>query len=363
MRNWLLEELKCPICYSQFSVATDTVPVKYQADESNEIEESLLQCTGCQTEYPIICGVAIVVKDFATYISQNFTKITSLATQQGLNISQEMLDYFSSKNLDIAEATSTIPQWTNSQAMQIYLAAHYDNLRSTLSRNHPFITFLESYQTRDFYSVAINMISSHAHQLRRSLDIGCSVGGLTYRLANMSGIVFGIDLAFEAILTARRVLLGSPTPLNQYRLHRQGVNFDRRNLDLNFSEESKVEFLVASAYNLPFSSNCFDLVSVANVVDCVPDPRTMIDSISQFITQSGFFFHTDPYDWELKTAPCQEWFGGHSNLNPEDSIREYLENSCNMKILNEEDAVTWVLRIHERQFHIWFNHCILAQVA
>lgn len=54
MRQWLLEELRCPVCRSNLHLES-AVPIKYQVDNSGEIEEGLIQCESCHAQYPINC--------------------------------------------------------------------------------------------------------------------------------------------------------------------------------------------------------------------------------------------------------------------------------------------------------------------
>ncbi len=119
------------------------------------------------------------------------------------------------------------------------------------------------------------------------LDVGCGAGLLTNALAPLGFKISGIDLSEESLKVARAK---DPT--------------------------QKVSYIHASAYELPFPDNSFDVVSAMDILEHVEEPEKLIQEASRVLKKGGiFFFHTfnrNPLsylfiikgvDWCVKNAP------------------------------------------------------------
>lgn len=96
------------------------------------------------------------------------------------------------------------------------------------------------------------------------LDIGCGGGFLTNFLATKGHLVSGVDLSNESLSIAK------------------GAD----------STES-VEYVRASAYELPFSSGTFDAVCAMDLLEHVENPAHVVKEAARVLKKDGlFFFHT-----------------------------------------------------------------------
>lgn len=97
------------------------------------------------------------------------------------------------------------------------------------------------------------------------LDVGCGAGFLSNALAmNTDFKVTGVDLSQESLDVAGR--------------------YDR---------SSRVSYLKADAYSLPFADQSFDVVTAMDFLEHVDDPARVILEISRVLRPGGvFFFHT-----------------------------------------------------------------------
>jgi SAM-dependent methyltransferase len=157
--------------------------------------------------------------------------------------------------------------------------------------NHPkgFKVFLppgeispsDEYQEGDPYSVdkssafhqrrfrcTIALASIAANQCGKSfrfLDIGCGAGHLTeaLRAEFPSGEASGLDYSVSAIVQAVEVY-------------------------------PQVDFVVGSAYSLPYCPGYFDLAICNNIWEHVPDPVRMLESIRQVLKPGGFLIISTP---------------------------------------------------------------------
>lgn len=96
------------------------------------------------------------------------------------------------------------------------------------------------------------------------LDVGCGGGFLTNYLAKKGHHVSGIDLSEKSLTIAKK---GDSTKSVQYKL--------------------------ASAYELPFADESFDVVCAMDLLEHVEKPELVIKEASRVLKKGGlFFFHT-----------------------------------------------------------------------
>lgn len=96
------------------------------------------------------------------------------------------------------------------------------------------------------------------------LDVGCGAGFLTNELALHGHQVTGIDLSEESLKVAAA-----------------------------HDQSGHVAYLKASAYELPFAAETFDVVTALDFLEHVDDPARAIKEFSRVLKPGGkFFFHT-----------------------------------------------------------------------
>lgn len=107
---------------------------------------------------------------------------------------------------------------------------------------------------------------------KKVLDVGCGDGALSYILAKAGASVTGVD--------------------NEPR----GIEFAWQNLNSqNRQGKLQYEFAVASAYELPFPDDSFDLVVSCEVIEHVADPQKMIAEMKRVSKPRGMVILTTPY--------------------------------------------------------------------
>jgi 2-polyprenyl-6-hydroxyphenyl methylase / 3-demethylubiquinone-9 3-methyltransferase len=126
-------------------------------------------------------------------------------------------------------------------------------------------------------------IGNHA----KVLDVGCGGGLLTNRLAEKGFDVAGIDLSESSLEAAKK-----------------------------YDVSKKVNYVLASAYQLPFPDHEFDVVCAMDILEHVEEPQQLIMEASRVLKKGGFFFfHTfnrnilsyllviKGVDWFIPNAP------------------------------------------------------------
>jgi SAM-dependent methyltransferase len=241
--------------------------------------------------------------------------------------------------------------------MSNYICAHYDSLSSTVEPSHPLAGLIQAYYQRDFYTQMLELAASALGRGKRALDIGCNVGGMTYRVAPSCAFVYGVDISFRATLIARRILLKQPEPLDSYRFYKEGLSFEERMLAIE--EQRNVEVVVASGLSLPFTDGFFDFVNCANVVDVVGQPSDLLEDSLRVLKSGGRLLLADPYFWSPERTPIENWIGVETGRTTAEALRKRLEQKCD--VISRKDRVLWLLRVYDWYFTLWLNDCILAQ--
>ena len=151
---------------------------------------------------------------------------------------------------------------------------HWEQTSKSITRRNIFVTAR--------YEVLLGRIGRC--EGRQILDIGCGDGALSYLLHRRTGAhVTGIDPSEEAIRFA-----GEKTAAN-----------------------NNIEFIKASAYQLPFRPNSFDYVVSSDVIEHLQNPRAMLAEIKRVFNGKGKIVITTPLRFTeepLDKMHVQEFF-------------------------------------------------------
>jgi len=98
---------------------------------------------------------------------------------------------------------------------------------------------------------------------QRALDLGCSGGAASSIIATISDEIYGVDLSFKGLLVFGERKISNSFPIN------------------------------ASAYELPFPDNYFDLIVSMAVIEHLEYPAQMIEEARRVIKPAGHFVVRD----------------------------------------------------------------------
>lgn len=272
MKSWVAENLICPECLA------DEIPLELSihAEEGQDVLEGAMSCPACRASYPIRRGVAVVLPE---------------------------------SSRSIVHASSGY----NSRIMRsAYLWSH-------------FCDFLEDPEATDAYRTWASFFPESSGA---ALDIGCSVGRLSFELTRTHSRVVGIDTSVSFIETARELMRRKTL---EFDLIIEGMITEKRScaLDPAFNFD-RVEFIVADALALPFRRHSFAGVTSINILEKVAAPLKHLSDVNRVLREkNATFVFSDPFSWDESVSAPDLWLSGGTNGNGRlrgmESIKRYLE--------------------------------------
>lgn len=255
MKKWMQQKLICPECPSRQS----RLALEIQAEKDDDVIEGQLICPVCHQSYPIHDGVAVLLPHRSRAI---------LDDEKGYN----------SKGM-----------------LSSYLWSHYCDL-------------LKDSQATEAYKVWSSFFKKTPGC---ALDIGCSVGRLSFELTRTHDCVIGIDNSISFIRKARELMVSRQL---EFDLVIEGLITEKQRYDFtNGWDTSRVDFLVADAMALPFPGDTFSTAASVNILEKVPNPARHLTEINRILKKrDALFVFSDPFSWDEAFVDKELWLSGRA---------------------------------------------------
>lgn len=361
MRRLHFETL-CPICpYCRFERKLEN-PLQLASvfrETGDIVLEGVLTCSdpACQLEYPIIDGVPLLIANTRTYIADN---LPHLVERDDLSETIESV-------LGDSAGPATLFNTTR-QHLSTYSWDNYGDLDPAEPESGDM--------QGGIIPGGVKRCLEHGLSLLRKpvsgpvIDLGCSVGRSTFELAqHCEEPVLGIDINFSMLRLAQRVLQDGVV---RYPKRRVGVVYDRKEFEVEFNASERVDFWACDAQALPFAADSFGLAVGLQVLDSVPSPCGLLDSIDNTVRVGGSVILASPYDWSPQVTAIEAWVGGHSQRGPSKGAAEPLlktlltpgghpQSVKGLRLVDELMNVPWHTRIQERSAMSYSVHIVAAE--
>jgi SAM-dependent methyltransferase/uncharacterized protein YbaR (Trm112 family) len=349
----------CPVCKSRG--LADEYPLQIGSISSEfetQIVEGVLLCSNatCQSEFPILDGVPILLPNLRAYIAEN---IFHLIVRNDLTATSESI---------LGDCCSQGSLFDSMrQHLSCYAWGHYADLDPAEAlgsiQGDSVLRILE--QGMELESTGENLVEVASGP---TLDIGCGPGRTTIAIAEKTDrMALGIDLNFSMLRLASTILR---TQQVSYPRRRVGIVYDRREFDVPFSKLELVDFWACDALALPFSEGLFARAVGMNVLDSVGSPHSLLSSIARALRPAGSALLACPYDWTATVTPIEAWIGGHSQRNQNSGecvpgLRQLLSGANtaepSLRLVNELDGLPWTVRLHDRSSMHYRVHLVHAR--
>jgi len=371
MERSLLNKIICPTivngsrCGGRLFLHEDEVGPLFHGENQEEIIEGALCCSKCGMFYPVLLGVPVLLDGIRSFLRYGIKLIAGFIETHGKMrssmrkfINNEILRAMKHKDEPVAPISTEYKGMTAdgmAKYIAVYLDTHFGD-REKSAGNH--ITrqingILRS--EKDPPGAMVEMAGNHLEtQDPVGLDLGCSVGGLTYRLAPLCREIIGVDLSFEKIFYARGILKHLPERISTYPRYHEGSYFEE--IPIPIEKLDHAEFLVASAENLPFEDSSFDLLTSANLVDIVNDPLKLIAEKERLLREEGLCVISTPFLYNSATVV------NHFAVNkkqPVQVLKDLLAPT--FEFLEEIDNLPWLMRHADRKYELLYDFVLAAR--
>ena len=221
-----------------------------------------------------------------------------------------------------------------------YCEFHFGEKYLGVENFHKVITDIALYYTRDL-------------PRKKALDIGCSVGRISFELAREYESVTGLDFSARFINLAHRLQTEGKL---LYTIIDEGelVSYKEHSLDeLGLKENaSSIIFMQADACNLKSNFQGYDLIVAANLLDRLYAPSRFLRILHERINPQGIVVLASPYTWLEEFTEKGEWLGGYKkdgeNVTTLDALHEILDE--HFELVDKPQEVEFVIRETRRKF-------------
>ncbi|TSC57170.1 MAG: hypothetical protein Greene041662_1040 [Candidatus Peregrinibacteria bacterium Greene0416_62] len=251
---------------------------------------------------------------------------------------------------------------------QFYLQTHYRDWIAKAASKDQLATFdLPGFFTRgdsSYYTDLFTIFGGVLSKASTVVDLGCSVGRLTFECARHAGQVIGIDPSQLHIRHARDIL--RTKELHVTLGQSQNAYAGEKTLTLHIPvmiPTRNVEFFVGDDASLPFADASIDMIISSAVIDRVLDAEVFIRHCSRILKPHGHILLTAPFNWQEIFTPPEKWLGkggyGTPNGSPEKALDALMK--CHGYRRIRAQNIPWQTHCDQRYFFMWSIYAALFQ--
>ncbi|HIG28421.1 MAG TPA: putative 4-mercaptohistidine N1-methyltransferase [Verrucomicrobiales bacterium] len=183
----------------------------------------------------------------------------------------------------------------------------------------------------------------------RALDLGCAVGRSSFEFARHFTEVIGIDYSHRFIHAGQTLV--AKGQLN-YTFRIEG-DLEQATVATVPEEinRTRVQFEQGDAMNLRPDLGQFDAVLAANLIDRLPEPKSLLEQFAGMVKPGGQLILTSPYTWLTDYASKEQWLGGQildgKSIRTIEAVTSILSNNFEMVLRKD---LPFLIREHARKF-------------
>lgn len=261
------------------------------------------------------------------------------------------------KGDDLFQDDSSLDPYETTRDLSKYLLMHYAAIDDVFERPHHPLATAHGYPQRLSTMLELSALRSGT-RVRRALDVGCSVGGVSHALSTwVEEEVTGIDMSPRSIDVAQTLTRHG---CGTFQVVQQGPF--AREVHIRVPDVSprraRVEFTVGDACRLDGpEARGVDAVVLSNVLDRVADPeaclRQFLDS-GDILGEGGLLMVACPWSWYPEYSRPDVWLGSGRDSTPsEQAVKDILSEGFELLLEGDEGAV---LRQNPREYDYFEAH-------
>ncbi len=286
---------RCPVCLRAGRQPPPLVLASVAARDETRIFQGILHCPDCQHEYPVLDGVPVIVPELRRVLGE-----------RGLDML--LRD-------DLPEALESLfgdaigPDSWFDAIRQLQSSYGWDGYADLDPGEPPPDGGPLPGAARRCLARLLQLAPGETAP-PLILDAGCGAGRTSFDLASAhpAALVLGLDIHLGLLRLAAGALGGHVS----YPRRRIGLVYGRRRFAVDLPDAQRVDFWACDATALPFLPASAGLAVALNLLDCVPDPRRLLESLAAAVAPGGRILLATPYDWSTRATPLESWLGGHS---------------------------------------------------
>ncbi|MFF9351037.1 methyltransferase domain-containing protein [Streptomyces sp. NPDC014734] len=263
------------------------------------------------------------------------------------------------KGDDLFEDDSGLDPYENTRDISKYLLMHYGHIDDVFERPHHPLATAHGYPQR--LSALLELCALRGGtRVRRALDVGCSVGGVSHALGGwVAESVTGIDISPRSVDVAQTL---NRHGCGTFHVVQQGP-FAREvhiRVPAPGDGRARVAFEVGDACALGLVGEAVrdvDAVVLSNVLDRVADPEACLRQFTDsdaFLRPGGLLMVACPWSWYPAYSAPERWLGASSDRTPsEEAVKDVLGTAFELLAESDEGAV---LRQNPREYDYFEAH-------
>ncbi|MBU2894545.1 5-histidylcysteine sulfoxide synthase [Colwellia sp. D2M02] len=212
----------------------------------------------------------------------------------------------------------------------------------------------ESDYLQSLANIVLKNVDSYGSvKVPKCLDLGCSIGGLSFLLAQHATFIDALDFSARFIKYGVKLQQGDTV---RYTTTREGelLGFNEYSLPDTLREESQnIHFIQGDLCNLKTIFTGYDVIVVQNVLEKSYDPKLFLDQVHQRLNFNGLLVIISSYDFDEQFTDKAKWLGG-KKINGENvtGFEALSESLSKYFTLLDKQTLTQVYEKRQRHFTV-----------